>query len=88
MGEGSARRGLLTAMTRAYIKGRIVQHLEQDEEVARIPQRQLTDRVEELSEQIEQIEARLDPENERDQVASRLNVIAEDMSGVGRGPRT
>jgi hypothetical protein len=75
-------------MTRAYIKGRIVQHLEQDEEVARIPQRQLTDRVEELSEQIEQIEARLDPENERDQVASRLNVIAEDMSGVGRGPRT
>lgn len=70
-----------TAMARAYIKGRIAQHLEQDEEAARIPQRQLSDRVEELNEQIEQIEARLDPENERDQVASRLNVIAEDMSG-------
>lgn len=70
-----------TAMTRAYIKGRIAQHLEQGEEAASVPHRQLSDRVEELSEQIEQIEARLDPENERDQIASRLNVIAEDMSG-------
>ncbi len=69
-----------TAMTRAYIKGRIAQHLEQGEEAASVPHRQLSDRVEELSEQIEQIEVRLDPENERDQVASRLNVIAEDMS--------
>jgi Protein of unknown function (DUF3732) len=68
------------AMARAYVKGRIAQHLEQNEQVAQIPQGQLTSQVELLTEQIEEIEARLDPENERDQVASRLNVIAEDMS--------
>ena len=67
-------------MARAYIKGRIAQHLEQDEQVAQLPQRELSDRVEQLTEQIEGLEGRLDPENERDQVASRLNVIAEDMS--------
>jgi len=68
------------AMARAYIKGRIAQHLEQDEQVAQLPQRELSDRVEQLNEQIDGLEGRLDPENDRDQVASRLNVIAEDMS--------
>lgn len=69
-----------SAMARAYIKGRIAQHLDQDEQVTQLPQRELSDRVEQLSEQIEGLEGRLDPENERDQVASRLNVIADDMS--------
>jgi hypothetical protein len=69
-----------TAMARAYVKGRIAQYFESTEQAVDLPQGDLTAQVADLSEQINSLEAALDPENERDQVASRLNVIADDMS--------
>ena len=68
------------ATARAYVKGKIVQHLE---ELAQVEERPLTDleaNVESLSQRVEELEGRLDPEAERQNVISRLNVISNDMT--------
>jgi Protein of unknown function (DUF3732) len=63
-----------------YVKGRIAQHLEEvgRSEAVAIGAEEAT--VTMLRRQVADIEERLEPENERDQTISRLNVIGEDMS--------
>jgi predicted nucleic acid-binding Zn-ribbon protein len=68
------------AMARAYVKGRIVQHLEQLEQAEEIPLSDLEVSVERLRREIEELDDQLDPETERQQVVSRLNVIGDDMT--------
>ncbi|HYZ13045.1 MAG TPA: DUF3732 domain-containing protein [Actinomycetota bacterium] len=68
------------AMARAYVKGRIVQHLEQLEQAEEVSLSDLEATVDNLRRQVEDLEDELDPENERQQVVSRLNVIGDDMT--------
>jgi hypothetical protein len=67
-------------MARAYIKGRIIQHLEELEDVELFSTTELESTVRRLRQQIADLEEQLDPDNERQQVVSRLNVIGEDMT--------
>jgi hypothetical protein len=69
------------AMARAYVKGRIVQHLEQLEQAEEVSLSNLEATVERLRRDIQELEEQLDPETERQQVVSRLNVIGDDMTG-------
>jgi hypothetical protein len=68
------------SMARAYIKGRIIQHLEELEDVELFSTTELESTVRRLRQQIADLEEQLDPDNERQQVVSRLNVIGEDMT--------
>jgi uncharacterized coiled-coil DUF342 family protein len=68
------------AVARAYIKGRIVQHLEELEQAQEVSVDNLEAQVESLRREMEELEGQLDPENERLQVVSRLNVIGDDMT--------
>lgn len=68
------------AMARAYVKGRIAQHLEELEQAEDASLEQLRATAAQLGREVAELEERLDPENERQQVVSRLNVIGEDMT--------
>lgn len=68
------------AVARAYVKGRIAQHLEELEQAEEVSMSGLEATVERLGREIGELEDRLDPENERLQVVSRLNVIGDDMT--------
>jgi hypothetical protein len=68
------------AMARAYVKGRIAQHLEELEQVEQLSREQLEATASQLRREVDQIEAYLDPDNEREQVVSRLNVIGGHMT--------
>jgi hypothetical protein len=68
------------AIARGYVKGRIVQHLE---ELDRVEETSLSGQEQEvarLRREVAELEERLDPEIEREQMISRLNVIGEDMT--------
>ncbi|MDQ4144989.1 MAG: DUF3732 domain-containing protein [Actinomycetota bacterium] len=65
---------------RAYVKGRIVHHLEELDRADPISTAELERRVETLRRSAEELEGRLDPDAEREQVVSRLNIIGDDMS--------
>ncbi len=68
------------AVARSYVKGRVIQHLEEvgRSEAVEIATEEAA--VTMLRRQVADLEDRLDPENERDQMVSRLNVIGDDMS--------
>ena len=68
------------AMARAYVKGRIVQHLDQVQQIADVSLREVELTVEGFRREVNELEVQLDPENERLQVVSRLNVIGDDMT--------
>jgi hypothetical protein len=74
-------RGLRDAENaRAYVKGRIVQHLEELERSKAVPTSELEQRVETLLASIDELEEQLNPDAEREQVVSRLNVVGDDMT--------
>jgi Protein of unknown function (DUF3732) len=65
---------------RAYVKGRIVQHLDELQRVTTISAADLRLRVEALRASAAELETQLDPDAEREQVVSRLNVVGSDMT--------
>ena len=68
------------AMARAYVKGKIAQHLEELEQAEDVSLSELETTVARLRQEVGELEDHLDPENERLQVVSRLNVIGDEMT--------
>jgi len=68
------------AMARAYVKGKIAQHQEELEQVEDVSLSELETTVGRLRQEVAELEDHLDPENERLQVVSRLNVIGDEMT--------
>lgn len=64
---------------RAYVKGRVVQHLEELKRADPVVG-DLEGRIESLLVSADQLDAQLDPEAEQRQVISRLNVPGDDMT--------
>jgi hypothetical protein len=69
-----------SAEQQSFFRGRVQQYLTTSREVAGDTLRELEDRVRVRALAVEDLESRLDPDEEREQIASRLAVVGVDMT--------